>query len=417
MADTLNENGLILDSYDEVLESIQTELNTIYSENGEELYFGSETPDGQFTNILAQIGDDARKLAMEIYNSFNPDNCSGVIQDQRYALNYLTRKGGKYTIQNIDITTNQTVMLQGLDGNYDNPTVASYTVSDDAGNLWYLIDTTEITAGTTSLPFRSQEMGYVQPTIGTITNQVTKVLGVTNVVNSTSPTVYGENQESDAEFRIRRNRSTKIHGQNNYDVMTAELLALPDVSDVKVFINNTSTANTTVTGDAEQGVPPYNIWVIIDGGGDAQDIADTIYENSAGLQTFGYEDTEEGIEPTVQNAVTVSQQPFEVKFNRTNPVDLYIRFDVKINEVGFNFSDENTKKYIAQNLTYKLNQPAETSGITEIASQALLQYSSNIYALNVEISLDNATWTDFIPTNSWMDKFVVSENNITISQV
>lgn len=416
MADILNENGLVVQSYDEVLSFIQENLNKIYSENGEEINFGSETPDGQFSNILAQISNDNRELALEIYNSFNPDNCVGTVQDERYALNYITRKGGTYTIQNIDITVNQTVTLQGLDGSYYEPNATSYTVSDDAGNMWYLMDTITITTGMHRLPFRSQNMGYTQPTIGTITNQVTKVLGVTNVINSVPPITYGEDQESDAEFRIRRDKSTQIKGQNNYDAMLGQILELDDVRDAKIFVNNTSSTDTTVTGDALNGVPPYNIWVIVEGGANS-DIANKIYENSAGLATYGYANQDEGIDYVTETTISTSLQSFEVKFNRVNPIDLHIRFDVKIAQTGFNLAEDNIKEYIATNLLYKLNQPAETSYITEIASQALLQYSSSVYVLNVEISTDGTTWTDYIATNSWMNKFVVNEDNITITQV
>lgn len=416
MADILNNEGLELDNYNTLLSNIQNNLNQIYAPN-DSINFGSETPDGQFTNILAQIGSDVRQLAMEIYNSFNPDNCSGSVQDERYALNFITRKGGTYTIQNIDITCNQTISLQGLDGNYDNPEAGAYTVSDDAGNLWYLIDSVTITAGTTSLPFRSQEMGYSQVTIGTITTQVTKVLGVTSVINSVAPTTIGEVQESDAEFRVRRNSSFKIKGQTNYDAMKGQLLALDGVTDCNIFVNNDNSTNTDVTGDVDNGVPAFNIWVIIEGGSSNQDIASIIYENSAGLPTFGYENEDEGITPVEISTISNSNQPFLVKFNRVNPVPLYIRFDIKIATTGFNLNEDNIKSYIAENAIFKLNQPAETSYITEIASQALLQYNSNIYALNVEVSNDGNTWTDYIPSNSWQDKFVVSESNITITQV
>lgn len=405
MADILNKDGLTLSTYTELLNAIQSAMNDIYAFDGNLINFESETPDGQFTNILAQIGTDVRQLALDIYNSFNPDNCNGVIQDQRYALNYITRKGGTYTIQNIDVTCNQTVELQGLDGNYDNPDIASYTVSDDAGNLWYLIDSVTLTEGTTSLPFRSQNMGLVQPTIGTITNQVTKVLGVTAVTNSVAPTTLGEEQESDEEFRIRRSRSTAIRGQNNYDVMNGQLLELKGVVDAKVFVNNTNLENTDVTGDENEGVPPFNIWVIIDGDASSDDIANIIYHNSCGLPTFGYENQE--VTPAIEyisvNTITVSGQTYEIKFNRVNPVPLYIKFDVKVLESNFSLDTDGIKQYIRENLIFKLNQPAETSYVTEIASQSLLQYNADIYALDVQLSLGgtetssttSSTITDF----------------------
>lgn len=399
MADVLNSNGLTVDSYDTLLENIQTNMNAIYATDGDNINFGSETPDGQFTNILAQIGTDIRELIQGVYNSFDPEKCTGVIQDSRYALNYITRKGGAFTIQNIDVTVNKTVTLQGLDSNYNDLNAASYTVSDDAGNLWYLIDTTTLTAGTESLPFRSQNLGLIQPTIGTITNQVTKVLGVTGVINSVAPTTLGEEQESDVEFRIRRSRSTATNGQNNYDAMTGQLLGLDGITDVRVHVNNTSTTDST-------GTEPYTVWVIAEGGANS-DIANVIYQNSNGLPTRG--------EVNV-NVPSVSGQIFSTSFDRVNPVPLYIQFDLKNVNTDFNVSQETIKADIANSLIFGLGNPAETSYITGIAQQTLLNYGAGLYALNVEISTDGETWQDYIASSSLQDKFVADSTRITINE-
>lgn len=399
MADFINETGLTVSTYSELLTLIQDSLNATYAKDGDLINFDSSTPDGQFTNILAQIGSDIRELITEVYNSFDPDKCSGVVQDVRYSLNFLTRKGGTFTIQNIDVTTNRTVELQGLDASYNDTNASSYTVSDNAGNNWYLIDTTTITAGTTSLPFRSQNLGLVQPTIGTITNQVTKVLGVTSVINSTAPTTLGENQESDEEFRIRRNRSTAINGQNNYDAMTGQLLALDGITDVYVHVNSDDTTDST-------GTPAYTVWVIAEGGANS-DIANIIYANSGGLPTRGNVSVD---------TVTVSGEEVTVNFDRANPVPLYIRFDVQ-NTSGINVDFDTVKSEIVQNLSYSLGAPAETSAITNVASSALLTLGSGLYALNVEVSTDGTTWTDFIASSSLQNKFVVDATRITITEV
>lgn len=399
MADILNENGLTLSTFNELRDEVQTDMNSIYAIDGDSINFDSSTPDGQFTNILAQIGSDIRELIREVYNSFDPDKCSGIVQDVRYSLNYLTRKGGTFTVQNIDVTTNKTVTLDGLDDSYNDVNASSYTVSDNAGNNWYLIDTTTITAGTTSLPFRAQNMGLVQPTVGTITNQVTKVLGVTAVNNSVAPTTLGENQESDDEFRVRRNRSTAINGQNNYDAMTGQLLALDGITDVYVHVNSDDTTDST-------GTPAYTVWVIAEGGANS-DIANIIYANSGGLPTRGNVSVD---------TVTVSGEEVTVNFDRVNPVSLYIRFDVQ-NTSGINVDLDTVKSYIVQNLSYSLGAPAETSAITNIASSALLTLGSGLYALNVEVSTDGTTWTDFIASSSLQNKFVVDATRITITEV
>lgn len=396
MVDILNENGLQLQRYDETLNQVQTDMNSIYATDGNLINFDSSTPDGQFTNILAQIATDNRELVQDVYNSFDPDKVSGILQDIRYSLNYLTRNGGTFTIQNIDVTCDSTVTLQGLDDKYNDINASAYCVSDNAGNNWYLVDTTTIIAGTHSLPFRSQNMGLVQPTIGTIVNQVTKVLGVTNVINSVAPTTLGVTQESDENFRIRRSRSTATYGQNNNDAMLGQILALEGVTDARNFVNIPGNA------DYNPNIPDYVVWNIVEGGAN-DDIANVIYQNSNGLPTYG---------DVSIDVLAVSGQVFNTKFDRAKPVALYIRYDFKL-YVSQDATDLTAiNEDIAEGLTYSLGQSAETSVITEVARNAILNNGGGGYALNVEISLDGSNWVDYIETQTIQEKFVVDTTRI-----
>ena len=400
MPEGITENGLQVDSYNTLLENIQTDLNSIYATDGETINFDSETPDGQFTNILAQMGTDIRELSQEVYNSFDPDKCSGVVQDSRYSLNYITRNGGTFTIQNIDVTVNQTVTLQGLDANYNDTNAAAYTVSDDAGNLWYLVDTTTLQPGTESLPFRSKNMGLVQPTIGTITTQVTTVLGVTSVINSVAPTTLGTEQETDAQFRVRRSRSTERRGQNNIDSMLSQILDLEGVSDATTWVNSGTETDST-------GTPAGYVWVIVEGGANA-DIADVIYTNSCGRGMRG--------EVSVE-VPSVSGQIFNVNFDRPTPVPLYIRFDFQLTVDLSAVNTNGIKEAMAENLIYSLNEAAETSKPTCAAKDAISSNGGGGYALNLEISKDGVDWVDYIPSASLADKFVVDTTRITINVI
>ncbi len=398
MTEGITAEGLIVKDYNTLVSDIQADLNAIYAQDGDEINFDSETPDGQATNIYAQGGADVRELAQGVYNSFDPDKCDGAVQDSRYALNYLTRNGGTFTIQNIDVTVDKTVNLEGLDSNYNNADAAAYTVSNDAGNLWYLIDSIELEAGTHSLPFRYQNYGLIQPTLGTIINQVTKVLGVVSVINSVAPTTLGNSQESDISFRIRRERSTAKRGQNNLDALLGELLDLDGVSDARTWVNQTSETDET-------GTAPWTVWIVIEGGANS-DIASLIYEYSCGLPTRGEVEVD---------VPSVSGQIFKTKFDRANPVPLYIKFDfwatVDLSAVDF----DSIKADLAQNLSYSLDEAAETSKITEAASQAILSNGGGGYALNVEVSTDGTTYTDYIPSASMQNKFVVDPTRIAIT--
>lgn len=400
MPEGITENGLQVDSYNTLLNNIQTDLNSIYAADGETINFDSETPDGQFTNILAQIGTDIRELMQEVYNSFDPDKCSGVIQDSRYALNYITRNGGTYTIQNIDVTANQTVTLQGLDANYNETDATAYTVSDNAGNLWYLVDTTTLQPGTVSLPFRSKNLGLVQPTIGTITTQVTTVLGVTSVINSVAPTTLGTEQETDAQFRVRRSRSAERKGQNNIDAMLSQILDLEGVSDATTWINSGTEADST-------GTSAGYVWVIVEGGANA-DIADVIYTNACGRGMRG--------DVTVE-VPAVSGQIFNVNFDRPTPVPLYIRFDFQLTVEQDATDTDGITATMAENLIYSLNEDAETSKPTCAAKDAIASNGGGGYALNLEISTNGSDWVDYIPSASRANKFVVDPTRITINVI
>ncbi len=396
----INENGLTVQNYDTLLNTLQSALNSIYAPDGDSINFDSETPDGQATNIFTQMGTDIRELAQEVYNSFDPSKCSGVVQDTRYALNYLFRQGGTFTIQNIDVVTNRTVTLSGLDGSYNDVNAASYTVSDNAGNLWYLIDTVTLEAGTHSLAFRSKNLGLVQTTVGTITNMVTTVLGVVSVNNSTAPTTLGADQETDDAFRIRRARSTEKSGLNNTDSMLSQLLDLEGVTDGTIWVNSTNETDST-------GTPAGYIWVIIEGGANS-DISSVIYANSCGRGTRG--------EITV-DVPSVSGQIFTVHFDRPTPIPLYIKFDFHLTVELSAVNVDGIREFIAENLTYNLNENAETSKPTCIAANAITANGGGGYALNMQISIDGTTWTDYIPSASLANKFVVDPSRIIINVI
>ena len=395
--------GLTLLSYNEILQEIQDDLTSIYAQDGDPINFGSETPDGQFTNILAQLFSDNRELVREVYNSFNPDNCSGAVQDTRYALNYIERKQGTFTIQNIDVKVTQPVTLQGLDANYNDVNATAYTVSDDSGQLWFLIDSFKPEEGVTypktySLPFRSQNYGLYSPTINSITNQVNIVIGVESVTNSVAPTTLGENQETDGEFKVRRTRSTATHGQNNLDALQAYILNLSGVTDA--YIHNNATNSTDATGTAAN-----TVWIIVEGGANS-DIGAAIYQYSCGKPTRG---------SVSVNMQSLSGETFPTSFDRANPVPLYIRFNYQsLETVGADFLTA-LKQYIASNLTYVLNETAESSKISEIARFAVSSNGGTGYPLDVEISTDNTNWTDLIQSTSLKNKFVVDATRIFIT--
>ena len=370
MPDIINENGLQVATSEEIQTNLENGYKAIY---GNDIAITSNTQDGQLIGIYTQMATDIRELLMEVYNSFNPTLCRGRMQDVRFALNDITRKGGTFTIVPITITVNKTVTLRGLDANYNDVNATSYAISDDAGNQYFLIDTVTLTAGTYTKQFRAQNIGLVQPVLNTIINQVTIVNGVTSVTNASAPTSYGVNQETDTEFAIRRERSIENKSQNSIDAIVGQLLEIEGLTQAVAY--NHDYTNYPSTTDAD-GIPIGYIWVIAEGGSNA-DIATVIYANMAGTGTKGAVNI---------NVPTASGQILTVNFDRPIATPLHIRFNFKHTSPDTFYIAENLiKQYIVDNLQFKINQYADTADITTIAQAGIEANGGNGVCTDLEI--------------------------------
>jgi len=67
MPDSLDQNGLQIKTYNELLSDATTAFKAAY---GNDIELTSNSPDGQMINFLAQIGTDVRELIVNTYNSF-----------------------------------------------------------------------------------------------------------------------------------------------------------------------------------------------------------------------------------------------------------------------------------------------------------------------------------------------------------
>ena len=400
MANTLDSNGLTLDTRNQIYSEMQTEWQEIM---GGDVNFESNTADGQILQIFAQMCADYSEVAREIYNSFFPNKVGATVQDERYAINGIFRKEGSYTIQPIKITVDKTITLQGLD-----QTSEPYTVQSDNGEQWYLLDTVTITEDSPvqTLSFRAKEKGNVQPAIGTITSQVTVVQGVISVNNEVAPTSYGTEEGTDEAFAIRREQSVSNPSKNNITAIKGNILALDSVNQCEVYqYTPTYSGNVLVTDSL--GIPVAGTWVIVDGG-DGYSIANVIYENSSNNILKG--SVEEEI-------LTVSGQTVTIKFDRPVAVPLYIKFNIQETVPDSSFDTDLIKSEIVENCTFKLGQYADTSYVTDVARQALLDTSNSGVVTEVKISTDGTNWYDYIACPTVQSEFTVDATRITITEI
>lgn len=376
MTDSLTSNGLQVSTNTELVDQLVSDFKEIY---GDDISVDQNSPDGQIINIFAQGGTDIRELLVQLYNSFDPDNASGRILDERCAINNIFRKGGTFTTVPITLVTDRTVTLEGVDNNYNDPSATGYTIQDNAGNQFVLVNTQTFNAGTHTALFRAKELGAVETSIGTITTPVTIVLGVVSVNNAVAATT-GENEETDAELKIRRRQSVAIGSSGYLNGLLASILQLDGVTDAALYENYTNTTDSN-------GTPPHCMWLVVEGG-ESSDIADVIYKKkSAGCNMRG---------DITYNITTVSRQTFTAKWDEPTPQSLYIKFSIQPTIPSVVFDEDAIKEYIEDTVKYRIGDGAETASLTTIAQAAIDSNGGNGIAVNVLISTDNNTWVEYI---------------------
>ena len=394
MTDVLDKKGLQLSTATELLDKLILDFQAIY---GSDINLDQSSPDGQALNIFVQGLTDVRELLTQIYNSFDPDNCSGSVLDSRCAINNIFRKGATYTIVPIDITVDRTVTLQGLDANYNDVNATAYTIQDNAGNQFLLISSQQLNAGTNTVLFRAKDLGAVQVSLNTITTPVTIVLGVTSVNNSVVPTQVGKDEESDYDLKIRRRQSVAIGSSGYLNGLLATVLQLDGVTDAALYENYTGSTDAN-------GTPAHCMWLVVEGGS-AKDIADAIYRkksygcNMRGTHTY--------------TITTLSNQQFIAQWDEPSTQALYVKFTIQPTSSIVQFDKTAIADYITENLQFKIGNGADTASITTLAQEAIDANGGNGYATEVLISTDQSNWVEYIAPIV-ATKLSVSDIDITV---
>lgn len=389
MADSFTSNGLTVATLNELVGQLENDFQAIY---GPDINIGQNSPDGQLINIFAQGGIDIRELLMQLYNSFDPDTASGRILDERCAINNVFRKSGTFTTVGITIVTDRTVTLDGVDGNYNDTEATGYTIQDNAGNEFVLVNTQTLVAGThTNIAFRAKEIGAVETLPNTITTPVTVVLGVISVNNPNAGTT-GVEEETDTQLKIRRRQSVSIGSTCYLNGLQCSLQQLEGMIDAKVYENVTDTTDS-------DSIPGHSIWVVVDGGNPA-DIGDTIFKKrSAGCGMKGSQS---------YTILTPSGQNFVAKWDNCTKTSVSVKFNIQKTLATAIFNTTAIANYIINNSNFGIGEGAGTSSITTLAQEAIDVNGGNGVALNVLISNNGgSTWVEYIqPVNG--TKLVVS---------
>ena len=262
---TITATGPQIDTLPEIVSDILNGTPTVqgfYQIYGPTIQVASNSPDGNMINIFALSKVDMGNFGVGIYQAQDPDEAIGIALDNISQLCGITRNAGSYTQVVIQVTTNTTLNLMGLD------TSTPYTIQDGNGNQYNLIASASLINGVNTLNFQSANIGAVQAAANTITTPVTIIAGVVSVNNSAAASQVGTNQETDTNFRMRRQASTSFPAFGELDGLYAGLNDSPSIISANVYENN--------TGSVVNGIPANGIWAVVNGGNPAS-IAQILY--------------------------------------------------------------------------------------------------------------------------------------------
>lgn len=203
------------------------------------------------------------------------------------------------------------------------PTTTGDDITDGAVHWRYMGEGT----GAVDVAARATTAGPLLAGSGDLTVIVTPVGGWASATNLLDADP-GSAEETDPDLRVRRVAELAAQGATTREAIRAELLRVPGVTAVTVFVNDTDTTDS-------DGVPPHSIEVLVQGGDD-QAIWDQLLASvAAGIGTHGDE---------VGVAVDSQGTEHTMRFTRPEEIEVYVDVTVVVDPRVFPVDGEDQVK-------------------------------------------------------------------------
>lgn len=368
----ITDTGVIVPDTADTLANVQAEYRAAF---GDDLDVSPETPQGVLITAEALARDAVATNNAALANQINPNLAGGVFLDAIWALTGGARVSASPSIA-------RGVTLTGIPGAI---IPAGSVASVSSTGVRFVLQSAVIlnALGQGQGVFQSEELGAFAAGIGALNTIVTPVLGWETVSNPYAAE-EGEPEESDQASRRRRRLTLALQGVALGEAIVSGVNALPGVQSV-AFRENPTDAPVTIKG---VDLVAHSVFVCVDGGLDNDIALMLLRKKSLGAAWNG--------DTTVNVTDPVSGQVYEVKFQRPEEVQIYIRVTVK---GGAPYPDvPGTVR--AAILSYAAGEQSEEDGFVvggevsafEIAS-AVNRVAAPIYVTNLELSTDNVTFS------------------------
>lgn len=300
---TISSAGASIDRFSDILEKLYIELKA--GTFGDNVQQDPRSLIGALTNLFSEGVHDQNELVEQLLDTFNPNSAKGKFLSDLLVLSGLQRKDSEFSTGVVSLTANAAGATVPVGALVSDPNDSTKQFAVD-------VETVIAPSATEDVSVTAVDAGATTALAGTLTQIDTPEFGWASVTNA-ADVVVGADRELDSAARQRRNVAASANGKLDEPSLYSRVLNLDGVETVKVI------ANRTAVTDAD-GVPPQHIWVITNGGSDA-DIAKTIFENTAGgIGTYGAE--------TVAHLDETTGDTYDVNFGRAIdvPVGIWAKY-------------------------------------------------------------------------------------------
>lgn len=292
---------------------------------------GNDSPDGQVIGIQAEMLTNLDEGVVAAYRSNDPDSATGEALNNIGKISGVLRKAATYSVAPITVTGTSGTII---------PASTSQVRSSADNSVWTVNASIAIGVGGSATGFVTcTTSGRVNAGPGELSVIGTNISGWASVTNPTAATV-GEEQETNAAFRVRRENSVSLAGSNMVDNMYAAIANVEGVTDVKVYENDLDTTSSI-------GLPPHSIGVVVNGGTQAE-IGYAMYTKKnpgAGMYPRWNPDTDtwidtltNGVKVDVTSPVTGNVAP--MTYQVAIALQIYVRVQItKIGTLPSNIAD------------------------------------------------------------------------------
>jgi hypothetical protein len=261
--------GLTIDRLDDIFDKIIADLKSLWGDNTK------DTPDsviGGLVTIFSEAIADQNELIESVVSAFQPGKATGVFLSELVRMNGIDRNENRFSTVVLDCTADPAVPT----------TIPIDSIVKDPATDIQVRTTAPITipAGTTApITAEAIEEGALVIEAGTMTEIVTPVFGWASVTNPAEGET-GQAEESDPALRARRDVASQQKASCGVAALFTALFDIQEVTDVYVHDNK-----GTVTDSL--GVPPGQVWCIVEGGDEADIIEQVSQHTAGGIGTFG----------------------------------------------------------------------------------------------------------------------------------